>query len=134
MIKDLLEKIDLNVSMNNLRKYVDEYEGTDWKNYISFDDKTYKRNIVCRGKYVEIVLICWRRGQESKIHGHPKKGCLMKVLKGNLIEQICNEDMTFIREYKRKKGDISYMEDYKILHKVINRNEDSFTLHIYPLE
>ena len=134
MLKNLLEKIDLNVTMSNLRKYVDEYEGTDWKNYISFDDKTYKRNIVCRGKYVEIVLICWRGGQRTKIHGHPKRGCLMKVLEGTLIEQIFSNERTFLKDYRRKTGDIGYMEDYEILHKVINGNEDSFTLHIYPLE
>ena len=58
----------------------------------------------------------------------------MKVLEGNLIEQIFSNERTFLKDYRRKTGDIGYMEDYKILHKVINENEDSFTLHIYPLE
>ena len=134
MLENLLNDIDLNSNVSKLRKDIEKYNGDDWRRYISFDENKYKRNIVCRGKYVEIVLICWRGGQYSDIHGHPKMGCLMKVLEGNLIEQIFNKNKTLVKQNHRKTGDISYMEDNEILHKVINKMEDSFTLHIYPLQ
>lgn len=136
MLKNLFLDVDLSLNSDiaSLRPFLEKYEDDDWKRYISFDDKKYKRNVLYKGKFVEIVLICWKRGQRSDIHGHPKKGCLMKTLEGNLIEQIYNGDKVFLRQHNRKSGDIGFMKDNKILHKIINNSQDSFTLHIYPVD
>ena len=40
------------------------------------------------GLKISIVIIGWNPRQRSKIHDHPSKGCLMKVLEGPGIEEI----------------------------------------------
>ena len=43
-------------------------------------------NLIFRNEKYEIYLICWNKKQISKIHDHPENGCILKVLKGELIE------------------------------------------------
>lgn len=106
----------------------------DYNKYISFSDLNYKRNLICSSNCVDIYLICWKKGQKSKIHDHPEKGCIMYVLSGKLTENIYhrdfNEKLSYISSKILNENDVAYNFGIKILHQIIAES-DTMSLHIY---
>ena len=41
-------------------------------NRIAFASDAYARNLVCRTPFFELLVLCWRPGQESTIHDHAR--------------------------------------------------------------
>ena len=78
--------------------------------------------------HFEIVLICWNPMQETPNHGHPENGCIMKVLKGELLE--IRQNGKFKRQKKLRKGDVSHISKQES-HIIKNGNLKSVSLHIY---
>jgi len=52
---------------------------------IRFSERTYTRNLVCKGDLFESVLLCWEPGQHSPVHRHLDQWGWMMVLKGQLV-------------------------------------------------
>lgn len=52
------------------------------RDFISFNAGGYQRNLVSRGAWHEILVICWLSGQRSPIHDHAGSACAFKVLHG----------------------------------------------------
>ena len=103
---------------------------TDYKEYVSFDDSHYCKNLVYRNHIFEIYIICWKPGQMSPIHKHPKHGCIMKVLEGTLRE----ERYTSIKVTQKicKKNDILFIKDtQEHIIENISKTDNLITLHIY---
>jgi cysteine dioxygenase len=103
--------------------------------YISFSDINYKRNLMCSSDNVDIYLICWKKGQRSKIHDHPEKGCIVYVLDGELIEKIYHkyEHHKYASYNDSKiltKNDSTYNFGSNVLHQ-ITATCDTISLHIY---
>ena len=38
--------------------------------YLGFKEGNYWRHRVCRNKFVEMLVLCWRPGQRTPIHDH----------------------------------------------------------------
>lgn len=38
--------------------------------YCFFNEVRYARNLVERNQYFELIVICWKAGQQSPIHNH----------------------------------------------------------------
>ena len=104
----------------------------DFNDHIIFKKNDYNKSILFRDTKYEIVLICWDTCCETKIHNHPQNGCIMKILKGNLIEE-CFDKKTLnnIKVNIYKENDVSYIHDDLYLHKILNKNQQSISLHIY---
>jgi cysteine dioxygenase len=127
--EDLLTEYDIN---NN-----------EWKHYVEFDKQHYTRVSLpnMTNDLFEFILICWDKNQTSQIHNHPKNGCLMKILKGELTEDIYvkkeRDIYTYTMSRKNQKNAISYMNGDVIIHKISNTNNEendnyqSISLHIY---
>ncbi|AYV78460.1 MAG: I cysteine dioxygenase [Edafosvirus sp.] len=113
---------------------IKRYNGDDWKDYVSFSDIRYKKNLVKKGDNIEIYVICWKKNQKSGIHNHPDGGCLLKVLSGEIkedcycIKQDCCPIYTLTKTLK--KDDIGYQIGKNGLH-TISVIDDTVTLHIY---
>ena len=78
-------KID---NCNNLLDCVKDlvnYNGVDWQKYIVKNNNYHKEIIYCNDK-IEIYIITWMPNASTRIHDHPNKGCLVKVLEGELTE------------------------------------------------
>ena len=115
--------------MYQLRNYL-KNDITNYKKYVKFDPTRYCKNLVYKNKLFEIYIICWGPRQMSHIHKHPKNGCLMKVLEGNLLEERYGPNTTKIRHFK--KNDILFIKD-KDEHLIenISDTDNLITLHIY---
>ena len=114
----------------NLDHIVKQYNGNDWYDYIHVKDPYYKE-LVYRNNLIDIFVITWSANESSKIHSHPENGCLMKILYGSLTEEKYDDDLRLIQTNLFNLNSVSYIEGNKILHKIINQNKISVSLHIY---
>ncbi len=103
----------------------------DYIPYIQFDETTYKRIPILQTSEYEIILICWKAGQQTPIHDHPPIGCTLKVVKGCLLEtDICRETLQSLTEKRLTQGSIGFKQGSYPLH-TIKALEDSISLHLY---
>ena len=56
-------------------------------NRIAFARDTYARNLVCRTPFFELLVLCWRPGQESTIHDHAGALNAIRVYSGELTSR-----------------------------------------------
>jgi predicted metal-dependent enzyme (double-stranded beta helix superfamily) len=56
-------------------------------NRIAFARDTYARNLVCRTPFFELLVLCWRPGQESTIHDHAGALNAIRVYTGELTSR-----------------------------------------------
>jgi hypothetical protein len=130
-IKDLTEALErkydggpIDSFMNILNLYI----GTDWNDYIQETGSDFYKVKIYLSKNFEIILIIWKEGYSTPLHNHPENGCIIKVLEGNLIEEIINNKQKQINNFIL--GNVSYMHDNKGFHK-ISSIKNSYSLHIY---
>ncbi|MDE0585774.1 MAG: cysteine dioxygenase family protein [Planctomycetota bacterium] len=67
-----------------LRAY--QAERRDWEEWSLWSDERYTRNLVACRESFELLILCWKPGQQSPIHDHAGQNCWMSVLEGQLEE------------------------------------------------
>ena len=128
---------------------IDSYNGKDWKYYIdeipssrfnNVGESTYIRkkldfNIF---NWFELFIIVWNKDSKSKIHDHSEKGCILKVLQGELKETIYKDSKSddlnenIVNTTIIKKSDTSFMHNDLGFHSIENISDDiSISLHVY---
>ena len=120
--------------LEDLKYLLNDYNGDDWNNYVKYNNQKYNREIAFKNELCEMVVISWNKKQMSPIHDHPLNGCLLKILKGKLIEENYINKSNIIKKKNKielKEGSISYKIGNNILHKIINNNIKTVSLHIY---
>lgn len=117
--------------LEELAYLLKEYNGKDWEDYIEYNNKKYNKKVAFKNDLFEIVVISWDTNQSSPIHDHASNGCLLKILKGKLLEERYENIYKIKKKTILKKNNISYIEGTEILHKIINNTEKSVSLHIY---
>jgi len=140
-INDLIENINANINkcanLQDLDKILHNYSGDDWKKYIMKDYTNYYKNLVYKNDDFEIFIITWHANAQTKIHDHPDKGCLVKVLEGSLIENEYyydkeNDIVNLIKINILHKNDISFKVNNEVLHRISNKtNNICVSLHVY---
>ena len=74
----------------------------------------------------------WLPGQFAKIRNYPKNGCIIKILNGQLHEEIFTEALTLISEKYLQVGRTSFMSDILGLRSIENNTNDmTISLHVY---
>ncbi|KAG2450128.1 hypothetical protein HYH02_000231 [Chlamydomonas schloesseri] len=58
----------------------------DWQRYAMFNDIHYVRNLVESNDDFELIVLCWSRGQVSRVHNHANAHCWLAVLDGEMRE------------------------------------------------
>ena len=129
---DVSNKLKDGYELIELLDLMKEYHGEDWRSYCEFCKKGYKRNLVRRDDRIEMLVICWDKGQTSGIHDHPENGCLLKVMRGQLNEKCYDKDRICILDHKVEKDIVSYQIGKEGLHNISNdTSECAVSLHIY---
>lgn len=59
---------------------------SDWRALAHFCDQHYVRHLVEESANCEMMLICWKKGQASRIHNHAQSHCWLSVLAGGVEE------------------------------------------------
>ncbi|CAO2653133.1 Nn.00g025440.m01.CDS01 [Neocucurbitaria sp. VM-36] len=119
---------------------------SEWTKYY-FPSSTipYTRNLVDKGNgKSNLLILVWGPDKGSPIHDHANAHCIMKVLKGSLVEtrfawptQHLNnsEDrpLQVISEKTYEENQVTYMSDKLGLHRIKNPNPNDYavSLHLY---
>ena len=94
-LKHLFETISIKLETNENTTLADCYsildeikesESKDWKEYCQFSEETYTRNLVFRNNFLDCYILCWLPNQGTPYHYHPSRGCIYRILKGELVE------------------------------------------------
>jgi len=120
--------------------------GEDFSSYVHWNDIHYTRNLVYHNDKFELMVLCWSKGQGSRIHSHTNSHCWMATLSGHAEETrysaaVSIKELTFpgpcpeltqISHHVSSKGDFSYISDEIGLHRVKAADDaDTITLHLY---
>ncbi|KAF2712871.1 cysteine dioxygenase type I [Pleomassaria siparia CBS 279.74] len=136
------------VDPKELQTLMEAYESNEeeWTKYDWPDAKTcYTRNLVDKGNgKSNLLILVWSPGQASAIHDHANAHCIMKILRGNLVETRFARptlDLNSGKECPLKpttectylENQVTYMSDQLGLHKISNPDPDMFavSLHLY---
>lgn len=117
--------------LRELQKWFEGLELQDWKAHIAYDEDQYKRIYLSSGSLYDLLLICWMPDQGSSFHPHPRCGCLVKILQGNLTEAFKNKDgLVKIKQYGVHQT--IYICNEMGIHRVYNSTEEpAISLHLY---
>jgi cysteine dioxygenase len=133
MLKELILDIVNQTNFDKVGDVLKEYNDDDWKNYVKIDNNRYCKNKIFENECFEIFIISWNKNQNAPIHDHSCNGCWLKVLQGELYENIYEVDsLTLYKSNIIKKNDISFMKNNIGYHSITNNSDDiAITIHIY---
>ncbi|GLC51243.1 hypothetical protein PLESTB_000481600 [Pleodorina starrii] len=60
--------------------------GGDWRRFALFNSTHYVRNLVEANEDFELLVLCWKAGQVSRVHNHAASHCWLAVLDGQMRE------------------------------------------------
>lgn len=92
------------------------------------------RHVLVDNTLMKVVLIHWKPGKVSSVHGHPAGGCVFKVLHGKLEELRYSTDQKqrILASNGYKAGSIAYIDDRLGYHAVGNPfGTSAVSLHVY---
>lgn len=117
-------------SMDIASEEFDEYKV--WK------EEGYSRNCIYRSANFELVLLCWKPGDETPIHSHDGQKCWVYQVESEIVEERYDKDETgepqLIHTQMLSEGKLTYMEDRMGYHVLANRSDEAAcTLHLYML-
>ena len=130
-ISGFLENTNKNIT--NLNYILNDLESTDldpYRDKIVFNKENYKRNLLLSNKYLDCFVICWEPHQESPIHDHPEKGCIFKILQGQIQEDTF-KDKKHISSRLLKKDNISSIDNKKGKHCMKCMFQKCISVHFY---
>lgn len=128
---------------DEVRSFMNSYNGDDWKQYALYDETCYTRNriYIDPEERFELIILCWNISQMTPIHNHPESQCFFKLLQGEIHErsyEIPKKNKP--RKMKEigtmlynKIGETGYIDDGMGVHLVENLSpsEVCVTMHLY---
>ncbi|KAJ2462713.1 hypothetical protein GGI02_005399, partial [Coemansia sp. RSA 2322] len=115
-------------------------QSDDWAQHAIYQEGSrYTRNLVDdgNGKYNLLILV-WGEGQSSPIHDHAGSHCMMKLLAGELDEQLFawpqdDGSLALRRTAPLRTNSVAYMHDKIGLHRIANPSSATraVSLHLY---
>lgn len=109
----------------------------DYQDYRLFADRSYARNLIARGPFAELLLLCWRPGQRTPIHDHGGSIGVVMVCEGllteTMYERAAEGHVRPNNTYRRAPNAITGA-DVPDIHQLLNLQppgNDLVTLHCY---
>ena len=94
----------------------------------------YKKSLLYTNKELnfDIFEIVWYPHSETLIHDHADNGCLLRLMKGSLVEIKYNNDLIPKNKIYLQKENSSYIDNHIGLHKIQNPNDEiAISYHLY---
>jgi hypothetical protein len=139
-IEQLVQKIISNARFLGIEDVVEAepwlraYDSEDWRSYLEEMHPDVNSITLLQNRHARLALIRWQGHYKSEKHGHPERGCLLKVLSGVLLETRYDPVDTdqVIGEYPLFRGDLSFIHDALAYHVVENPlSTPAYSLHLY---
>ncbi|NNF35150.1 MAG: cysteine dioxygenase family protein [Saprospiraceae bacterium] len=120
-----------NESIEFLSDWFSCLELTDWQSIEKYEDVGYARINIHQSPDFDILLVCWKPGQYSPPHEHPSCGCLMKVVQGELFEDVIYKGKV-VSSKILEPGEVRFICNEMGKHSVRNKSgSNAVSLHIY---
>lgn len=90
--------------------------------------------VLVQNDWLKVVLISWKPGDQTDVHGHPSGGCVFKVLQGKLQEKRYSPTESPVLKSVEvyQEDDLAYIDDRLAFHSVGNPNSGpAISLHAY---
>jgi cysteine dioxygenase len=134
----LIESLNFEFEVNKtsfkdekIKNILETYLELDWIKFIKLNENDYNRNLVYQNNFFEIFIITWNINQKAKIHNHAENGCWLKLLQGQIKEDIYDDKINIITSNILSQNCISFMKDDIGLHSIQNIGDIAVSLHIY---
>eukprot|EP01098_Paradermamoeba_levis_P014429 TRINITY_DN686_c0_g1_i1.p1 TRINITY_DN686_c0_g1~~TRINITY_DN686_c0_g1_i1.p1 ORF type:complete len:303 (-),score=62.92 TRINITY_DN686_c0_g1_i1:263-1087(-) len=137
-----------------LKTFASAVTPNDWERYVHFSDTHYTRNLVIGTEDFELMVICWKNGQRSRIHNHAGSSCFVTCLQGPLTENFYKnflgksfetndpdrllepvgydeKEIQFVSKRDLNTSDVGFINDKAGLHAMSAEKGDCVTLHLY---
>ncbi len=146
LIKDLCAVPDADFTCDNVYRFLAEnpVDVASIARYFHWSEKFYTRNLIYKDARFELMVLCWNKGQVSRIHNHADQMCWMTVPVGKLRGQNfraaeIDELKGFCRLEETDNFDLSDCLTAKVeleepIHQILNLpefDERAVSLHIY---
>jgi cysteine dioxygenase len=141
-LQALINQLEMQTDAPSLDQIYDwlrkvEITSEELQPYLGFKDGNYFRHRVCRNKFVEMLVLCWRPGQRTPIHDHNGSHGGVKIWQGVLWETVFQYDQLAGLKYKTAReletGTVTG-SDIPDIHQLGNPDvsgQDLITVHIY---
>ncbi len=93
------------IDLPSLVRYAADYPCNEADLPVHFATEPYTRIPIYRDDDIEIVVICFAAGQTSSIHHHQGSNCVIRVVRGKLLECLFKPD-----------GDTLVLDDHHSIH------------------
>lgn len=108
----------------------------DFKKYMYWKDEDYSRNCIIKTDEFELILLCWKKGNITSIHGHDNQKCWIYQVDGEMTEIRYKQDsegkLTECNRILLTPGKLCYMHDTMGYHLLKNHTDKkAMTLHLY---
>jgi predicted metal-dependent enzyme (double-stranded beta helix superfamily) len=118
-----------------LERFATDYQYKEADLPIGFSSEPYTRIVLCRDESLEIVLICFAAGQTSSVHDHRGSNCVIRVLRGKILEMLFEKGesstLAYLMHHCLSPGDVSGLDGEQI-HQLSNvDNSGSVLLNFY---
>ncbi len=117
-------------SLDELVQFAKDYVVNEKELPISFDPTQYARTPIYKDENLEVVVICFSQGQTSSVHDHQGSSCVIRVVKGNMLEQLFEdkgEKFEFVSNHYLAAGDVSGL-DGEAIHQISNMDKNGTVL------
>ncbi|KAF1971971.1 cysteine dioxygenase type I [Bimuria novae-zelandiae CBS 107.79] len=137
------------VNAEELERLMTEYvsEQAHWEKYFfPSPHHAYTRNLVDKGNgKSNLLILVWSPNKSSPVHDHANAHCIMKILKGFLVETryawptvqlnqgIEDHPLEVISQKTYNENEVTYMSDKLGLHRISNPDPKDYavSLHLY---
>lgn len=134
-----LESLSTTPNLEQIYQWLEQAEISpeELQPYSCFKEGNYWRHRVCRNKFVEMLVLCWRPGQRTPIHDHNGSHGGVKVCRGLLWETtFAYDNLTGLKyqsacEYAAGSVTGSEVPDIHQLGNPDVSGQDLVTLHVY---
>lgn len=89
LILEMMRVPPTQLRLNHLQDWMSRLALKDdlFDQHISFHPQTYQRKLLCRTPRFDMLILCWRPGQESTIHDHQESLNVTRVYRGQLTSR-----------------------------------------------
>ena len=129
------------INIEEIKALLYNYKATrsDYDKYITWTHDKYTRNLIDQGNgHYNMMTMCWAPGQKAPIHSHPGANCFVRMLEGQMEEQLYTKPtapggrVTLQRSRQLNAGDVIHLRDDISVHSMANLStEGAVTLHVY---
>ncbi|MBN3003451.1 cysteine dioxygenase family protein [Chromobacterium alkanivorans] len=134
-----LDACQANLSIEQIRLFHDSLQlgPEDLQPFLQFSDERYRRNQIYLSPWCELLLLCWRSTQRSRIHNHRGSLCGLRVLQGaateTVFERTDHGQVYAVGSHRLEAGSLT-VNNHLDIHQISNLQPygaDLVTLHLY---